>query len=339
MGGGHNPSLIALGVLGVMMMAAVIGVVEMDDDKVADAAIGDTFSTGGYTFKITGDGEVTLTKITKKNSPPFIDLTIPSTVSNGSETFTVTSIEITTPPADDELFVDELIIPDTVTYIGPRSFYDFRLGSVTIPGSVKTIGDAAFSRCNTNVDLSPGIEHIGNQAFYGLIGGIGIPDGVISIGDSAFARCINATRVTIPDSVQELGTGVFSGCYSLTKATLSANLTSIPDNLFSGTSLESITIPENVTSIGNSPFGNYLKSITFTSANPPSFGTNVLRGTVEVYTPGWDPTIALADAVAENTTIIWANPPVPDLTFLSDPVTNGTLAYNPLRTSKTALTA
>ena len=62
--------------------------------------------------------------------------------------------------------------------------------------------------------------------------------------------------------------------------------------------------------------------------------------TIEVNSP-WDPVTAMADAIGTDgkTTIVWANAPYPDLTFLSNPVTNGTLAYNPLRTIKTALTA
>ena len=108
----------------------------------------------------------------------------------------------------------------------------------------------------------------------------------------------------------------------------------------------SITLPETIEWLDTAAFSKAtsLETVIFNSENAPNINPTYVfapGSTVNIYTPGWNPAEAFSYDVSKGTTIIWANPPpaYPDLTFLSDPVTNGILAYNPLRTSKTALTA
>ena len=108
----------------------------------------------------------------------------------------------------------------------------------------------------------------------------------------------------------------------------------------------SITLPETIESLGTAAFSKAtsLETVIFNSENAPNTKPSYVfapGSTVNIYTPGWNPVEVFPYDVSKGTTIVWANPPpeYPDLTFLSNPVTNGTLAYNPLRTIKTALTA
>ena len=105
-----------------------------------------------------------------------------------------------------------------------------------IPNSVTSIGDDAFSGCESLQSVT-------------------IPNSVTSIGYEAFSRCTSLQCVTIPNSVKSIGIGAFSGCESLQSVTIPNSVTSIGDGAFSRCeSLQSITIPNSVTSIGDGAF-------------------------------------------------------------------------------------
>ena len=69
--------------------------------------------------------------------------------------------------------------------------------NTTIPNSVTTIGDYAFSGCHglTSID---------------------IPDSVTEIGFGAFESCTGLTSIVIPNSVTSIGDGAFCNCWRLT---------------------------------------------------------------------------------------------------------------------------
>ena len=128
------------------------------------------------------------------------------------------------------------------------------LTSITIPGSVTSIGGSMFRGCNslTSVIIGDGVTRIDNDAFRDCssLTSVTIPDSVTSIVYSAFAYCSSLTSITIPDSVTSIGYNAFNGCTSLTSITIPDSVTSIGYNTFNGcTSLTSITIPDSVTSI------------------------------------------------------------------------------------------
>jgi hypothetical protein len=132
-------------------------------------------------------------------------------------------------------------------------------GSVTIPGSVTSIGEAAFSGCSslTGITIPNSVTSIGEKAFSScyLLTSIIIPNSVTSIGDSAFAMCDSLTSIIIPDGVTSIGDSVFMGCFSLTRVTIPNSVTSIGDGAFERcSSLTRVTIPNSVTSIGNRAF-------------------------------------------------------------------------------------
>jgi hypothetical protein len=178
---------------------------------------------------------------------------------------------------------------------------------VTIPNSVTSIGNSAFSGCKglTSINVAsdnsnycsvdgvlfnkdkttliqyPGgkqgaytipnsVTSIGDYAFPGCSGltSIDIPNSVTSIGDYAFPGCSGLTSVTIPNSVTSIGEYAFEDCRSLTSVTIGNSVTSIGEYAFDGCSgLTSVTIPNSVTSIGDYAFSECTGLISVTIPN------------------------------------------------------------------------
>ena len=184
--------------------------------------------------------------------------------------------------------------PSSLKYIGDYAFVCANIKEpIEIPASVEELGDHSLSEINGYMSNSakyiyfsfePGsqLKTIGKEAFRyaNVTGKLILPDGLETIGEEAFAYC-NYTEVVIPDSVTTIGDHAFEKrmvngsspaiklnfpknltnwneafAYStITQFSLPETVTSIPKNAFrSCSSLKQITIPSNVTRIGEYAF-------------------------------------------------------------------------------------
>ncbi len=173
--------------------------------------------------------------------------------------------------------ISEIIIPNSVTNIRDGAFKNAQITSVTIPGSVKHLGDATavdkgngvFASCTQlqTVNLQSGLQTIGYQSFYKCtnLTSINIPNTVTQIGHGAFAYT-GLRSITIPGSVTCLGngdlmnddgTGAFGYCSQLETVVLNEGLKTISYETFENcTNLTTINIPNSVTAIGTNAFKN-----------------------------------------------------------------------------------
>ena len=130
--------------------------------------------------------------------------------------------------------------------------------SVSIPEGVTSIEDSAFSGCTRLTSVS-------------------FPQNLNSIGYWAFEDCEELTSINIPSKVASIGGGVFAGCTKLASLTVDGaneNYKSVDNIIYTkdmtslviaAGGLESVNIPEGVTSIKDSAFSycTHLTSIHF----------------------------------------------------------------------------
>ena len=164
-----------------------------------------------------------------------------------------------------------VILPNSVTSIGVLSFgLCSGLTSVSIPNNVTSIGNSAFQSCSglTSATISASVNAIGDWAFYYCTN---ITNFIVSDDNATFTDldgvvfnknmtqlvlCPNAKSgsYTIPSGVLSIRDGAFSICSRLTSVTIPNSVTSIGNSAFLSCGLTSLTIPNSVTYIGNSAF-------------------------------------------------------------------------------------
>lgn len=157
-------------------------------------------------------------------------------------------------------FTGGLTLPESLTSIGIYAFsqcYGFT-GSLVLPENLTSIGGSAFLLCR------------------GFAGSLTLPQNLTSIEWGAFLGCSGLTSVTIPKSVKEIAGGAFSNCSNLSSIIVDGNTNydSVDNVLFNkdhttllsypaGKKDTSYVVPESVKSIGVCAFvGADLSSLT-----------------------------------------------------------------------------
>lgn len=174
----------------------------------------------------------------------------------------------------DEYTEGAVVIPSEyngkpVKEIGEYAFGDCSITSVTIPDSITTIGESAFSYCGnlTEIYIPQSVTSIGAGAFYMCLSLSGIdvatenpafasvngvlfnkdktvllaypscgaarytvPDGVLGIGEYAFANNEVLTEVTFPESIALIGEFAFVECVGLEKVTINSSGATVIEN-------------------------------------------------------------------------------------------------------------
>jgi len=109
-------------------------------------------------------------------------------------------------------------------------------------------------------------------------------DGVTSIPDRKLNGAWSpytgryAKEITIAGSVKSIGEEAFYKTTSLQTLTLPEGLESIGDRAFDGSKLDEVTIPASVKSIGEKAFSCNISSVTMLSETPPALGEGAFDG-------------------------------------------------------------
>jgi hypothetical protein len=215
--------------------------------------------------------------------------------------------------------LENIAIPDNVTSIGSNAFNGIdNLTSVEFSESnLQSIGQYAFYSCDSleEFNIPSSVTSIGNYAFdyCSSLREIVIPEGVTSLGTAVFRFCKSTSYVYIPSSVTSITKDAFKGCtgtleincnvaggyttssgpfydHDFSHIILGSSVLSVGKNAFySGNKLETVTIGENVTSIGAQAFNTQsgkLTMLTSLAVTPPTISANSFPSNItEVYVP------------------------------------------------------
>ena len=139
--------------------------------------------------------------------------------------------------------ITQLNFGENVQNISNNAFRDLNhfTGTLTLPNSLKSIGDRAFYNCYGLEGLVMGnsVETIGAEAFYGcggLRGELTMPETLQTVGNHAFASCDQIVTINYKaTNCQSMGNAqqpVFYDCASIAQINISDNVESIPEYAF-----------------------------------------------------------------------------------------------------------
>lgn len=212
---------------------------------------------------------------------------------------------------DDSAFKDKNItsvkLNKYIVSIGINAFQNCeKLTKVDMGEAVKSIGNGAFSNCNelTAVKFAPTVEKLGHVVFgnnkkletldlngnenYKFVDGVlysadmttmyeslvsadfsdyKLPETVVNLNGYAFYSQNELKSVTLNDGIKKIDEGTFIDCKSLEELTIPDSVTSIGTVILSGSGVKTITIPASVTKIDENAFLNVEKQITIITTN------------------------------------------------------------------------
>ena len=201
---------------------------------------------------------------------PSGTLTIPSTVSNGGTTYTVTAVGFNA--FYNCVGLEGVNMPTSLTAIGNYAYFGCtNLLHIVVPEGVTSVGEYAYNGCTlaSDISLPSTLTTIGQRAFYGVssITELTIPRNVQTIGSYAFANCslLNTLNYNA-DSCSDLSSQTFPS-NSLSTLNIGIHVKYIPAVAFAGLPISSVSFPLSVKSIGNFAFQNCVNLTSITWGN------------------------------------------------------------------------
>lgn len=139
-------------------------------------------------------------------------------------------------PVDYRSQIQKLRVEEGITTLGDYTCnHCVELVSASLPQTLESIGDRAFSGCAKLADINPSLnpeeasvslsetslQSIGDYAFNSTaLASVTFPETLLTIGDCAFLNCVSLTEIAIPFAVTEIGDWAFQKCAKLETFTM-----------------------------------------------------------------------------------------------------------------------
>ena len=155
--------------------------------------------------------------------------------------------------------VESIFMYDSVTTIETSAFQEIeKLKSLTLSNSLTTLNVMAFTFCTSleKVTIPESLTYISQRCFNNCtsLKEVVLHDKLTQIKDAAFGECSSLKTITIPSSVTSIGIGALMHT-DITSVTLGENVTSLGDYVFWGCdSLTTATINARLTKLPKETF-------------------------------------------------------------------------------------
>ena len=214
--------------------------------------------------------------------------------------------------------ITHVVVESGVTSIGNCAFGQYQsvginppvirtyssIQTVSLPDTVISIGDNAFSGCQSlqQINMPTQLNSVGVMAFFecSALTHIEFPDTCVTLGYSLLENCINLKSVRLPEGLEAIPNFMVAGCDDLEAIDIPDTVTSIGGYAFHRCySLKEIVIPAGVTEIADYTFPTFSLTDSFEElsytikflGNAPVFGDNAFYNAIAtVYYPGNDDT-------------------------------------------------
>ena len=224
------------------------------------------FEADGLWYKVTGEKTVQLIRNPEEttgygnpypNAPAA--LVIPETVTNSEtgKTYTVTTIGYKAFHLCTQL--TSVTLPDTIRVIGDYAFQtgwgQSSITSMNLPEGLEEVGANALYYVPVDFKLPSTLKRIGNSAFaHSGITEIHFGNAIEAVGDRAFNFCKQLVKAELTKETQNCE-GLYLYCDKLAEVTIEDGVTYIPENcFFDCAAMTSVVLPDSVTELGKSAF-------------------------------------------------------------------------------------
>ncbi|MBQ7690858.1 MAG: leucine-rich repeat protein [Muribaculaceae bacterium] len=237
------------------------------------------FDVDGMSYEVNDAAAKTVTLTQGKSSSTHV--TVPETVSNGGETYTVNTIGQNAFARCE--VVGQVTLPVTVTRLEFYAFYELDAIGIRIRGDLDYVEFGAFYGnkvksiiCYSTTYFTQDLGVLVNAEKTMIIACPGqpsnekwkspnltIPEGYEYIAPYAFAENQNLTGITIPASVKAIGVGAFEQCPNLKSINIQGSDTQVGDRAFMGCEqVTSLSLPTGLKTLGQYAFFDLMSLTT-----------------------------------------------------------------------------
>lgn len=162
-----------------------------------------------------------------------------------------------------------LSLPEGVKSLGREALSNNGYESLYLPGSITSVDYFVCENCDKlkNITFGEGYSVIGYGMFKwcDALENVDMSETAItSLATYAFSSCLSLKSISFPGTLKEIPGGAFDGCSKLENVEFAEGLETIGNSAFAECNLQTLVLPNSLTSLGSSAFcfNKELSSVT-----------------------------------------------------------------------------